>query len=464
MLVITSLISCKKKEASHQVAPSSGVSLPGVEAAVQANLALLRSEDPADRSAGAFRLARMGPMARSAVPALIDALRDSHTVVRKNAISALQEIGPDARSAVPSLRGLLEDNDANIRLRAESALRRIEHDDRVRDAIQRLRHPDVAVRFKAALDLEREAPDAPEAVPALIAILKDESPTIRLVAIRTLGKIASLGLRSALPEIEALGQYKDDPDESIREEVAKVQRVQALNAMGAYLFIQGDIDGSIEQFATTLLHAPSHVAACNNLGMAYLMKDHYDTAVVLFNKAIELVPRDAMAFWCRGRAFAGKGSTEEALTDYNRALFLDPSIQGVYLSRALVYKDLKKVYDLAVQDLDTFLRLSQDPGKQQEAYLHRAHIYFVTKNYTRSLEDANRAIEIAPPNAVAYYYKAIACDSLGQQQEAAEAYSRFAETPLGPGEAGLRSSWLRVRKRLGHPPEETHDKSDSGVR
>jgi tetratricopeptide (TPR) repeat protein len=456
LVAVISFISCKGREPSQREVPSAGAALPGVEAAVQANLALLRSEDPADRWAAAFRLERMGPMARSAVPALVGALSDQHTPVRKAAITALGEMGPDARSTVPELRRLLEDSDATVRLRAESALRRIEHDDRVRDAIERLGHPDAAVRLDAVLDLEREAPDAPEAVPALIAALKEESPTIRLIAVRTLGRIASLKLSSALAVFEAIEQYKDDPDESIREEVATVRGVLGLFLMGVDQFNQGDIDGSIEQFAIVLRHAPDHVAAYHNLGIAYLMKSSYDTAVAFFDKAIELEPRGALAFWSRGRAFAEKGSTEEAFTDYNRALFLDPSLGGVYLARALAYKG-RKEYDLAVQDLNTFLTLTQDPGELQEGHLHRAYIYFVTGNYSRSLEDANRALEIAPPNAAAYFYKAVACDSLGQEREAAEAYRSFAETPLGPSDVDLRDSWLRIRARFGYPPE-THDK------
>ncbi len=463
LVAVISFISCKGQEPSQREVPSGGAALPGVEAAVQANLALLRSEDPADRSAAAFRLARMGPMARSAVPALIDAVRDSHTVVRKNVISALQEMGPDARSAVPSLRGLLEDSDENIRLRATLALRRIERDDRVQEAVERLEHSDETVRLEAVWDLLRETPDTREAVPSLIAVLKDGNPEIRLAAVKSLSTMAFVGPSSDPTSnwavIEALNQAVDDANPVVRAEAISVLGIVRAVMNSLEPAVQGDVDGTIEQLTQILRLVPDEVGAHLRLGSAYALKDNHDAAIASFDKVLELVPRYAPAYRERGVVLARKGFTEDALTDLNRALFLNENMVKVFRDRARLYAS-RQEYGLALEDLGTCLRLDPDSLAHKEAHILRAHIYFVTDSYERCLEEVNRALEIGGPSAVAYYLKALASEKLGQRQEAEEAYRTFAETPLRPIDLsfGVKEAWLATRQQLGYPPESTRDR------
>ncbi len=394
----------------------------------------------------------MGPLAWRAVPALIRALQDPHPGVRRGAVAALGEIGPDAGRAADPLRVLLRDADQTLRLRLEYALFRIEHDDRVAEAIAKLRHRDAAVRMAGALDLMREAPDAADGFPALIAAAADPSPVVRAAAIQTLGRIATLGGSAGRGDslFMVLTRAEQDADEQVRNAVTEVQGRLYPLLMSAVRLGEGDADGGFRLLLEAVEADPRNAAALSNLGMLLLARGNLDEAIDLLDRALELVPRDALAFYGRGRARGQKGAHVEALADYNRALFLDPELGTIYLDRALLYQ-ARKEYDLAVEDLDRWLQRAADPEERQDAHLRRAYLYAITAQYARALADADRALELGARNATVHYYRALALDSLGRDGEAAEAYWRFAETALGPHEEGLRESWSNVRRRLGLP-------------
>ncbi|MEE8075142.1 MAG: tetratricopeptide repeat protein, partial [Candidatus Binatia bacterium] len=65
-------------------------------------------------------------------------------------------------------------------------------------------------------------------------------------------------------------------------------------------------------------------AAYNNRGNAYTRKGQYDQAISDFNKALEINPRDAKAYNDRGVSYARKGQYDQAVSDYNKALEINP--------------------------------------------------------------------------------------------------------------------------------------------
>jgi tetratricopeptide (TPR) repeat protein len=64
--------------------------------------------------------------------------------------------------------------------------------------------------------------------------------------------------------------------------------------------------------------------AYNNRGVAHLDKRQYDQAISDYSKAIELNPKDADAYKNRGAAYLDKGQYNQAISDYNKAIELNP--------------------------------------------------------------------------------------------------------------------------------------------
>jgi tetratricopeptide (TPR) repeat protein len=76
----------------------------------------------------------------------------------------------------------------------------------------------------------------------------------------------------------------------------------------------------------------------------------YDKAITDYSRAIELNPRDAKAYYNRGNAYDNKGQYDKAITDYSRAIELNPRDAVAYYNRAIA-NVLKKEYEEAWDDV-----------------------------------------------------------------------------------------------------------------
>jgi tetratricopeptide (TPR) repeat protein len=63
-----------------------------------------------------------------------------------------------------------------------------------------------------------------------------------------------------------------------------------------------------------------------NRGVAYAKKSQYDQAISDYTKALEINPKFAEAYYNRGVAYGRKGQLDRAMEDYTRALEIDPKL------------------------------------------------------------------------------------------------------------------------------------------
>ena len=86
-------------------------------------------------------------------------------------------------------------------------------------------------------------------------------------------------------------------------------------------------------------------------GIAHSLKRQHDQAIPYYNKAIEINPSFANAYFSRGVAFAeGKGQYEEAISDYNKAIEINPGFAKVFALRSFAYYSTGE-YDKAWVDV-----------------------------------------------------------------------------------------------------------------
>lgn len=78
-----------------------------------------------------------------------------------------------------------------------------------------------------------------------------------------------------------------------------------------------------------------------DLGMRYLTEENYAEAIIAFTAAIELDPKQALAYVGRGQAYIFSGETEGNLTasqtDFETALALDETIPDAWLGLADIF-------------------------------------------------------------------------------------------------------------------------------
>ena len=87
-----------------------------------------------------------------------------------------------------------------------------------------------------------------------------------------------------------------------------------------------------------------------NRGVAWQKKGDFDQAVSDYNKAIEINPRYAMAYNNRGNTFQTNGQYDKAISDFTKAIEINPGFDGAYNNRGVAYY-CKGEYDKAWEDV-----------------------------------------------------------------------------------------------------------------
>ena len=116
--------------------------------------------------------------------------------------------------------------------------------------------------------------------------------------------------------------------------------------------------------------------AYNNRGIAYARKGQYDQAISDYTKALEINPRYAKAHYSRGIAYARKGQHDQAISDYTKALEISPRFAKAYNNRGVAYyqmgqydkawEDVHKAQDLGFKIHPKFLKLLRKASGRQK--------------------------------------------------------------------------------------------------
>jgi tetratricopeptide (TPR) repeat protein len=128
----------------------------------------------------------------------------------------------------------------------------------------------------------------------------------------------------------------------------------------------------------------------NNRGFAYCQIGQYDQAISDFSKAIKVNPRLAHAYNNRGAAYLYKAQYDQAIADLSKAIEIDPRLAQAYNNRGWAY--IKKwQYDQAISDFNKTIEINP---AFIEAYFYRAIVYFLVEEYEKSLVDVIKAQQL----------------------------------------------------------------------
>ena len=98
-----------------------------------------------------------------------------------------------------------------------------------------------------------------------------------------------------------------------------------------------------------------------------------------------------------------------AISDYDKAISLDPNLVDAYNNRGTV-KAMYKDFAGAILDFSKAIELKPDNA---EAYLNRGATLIEKKDYKNALNDLNKALELNPHNVLARFNRGIASSVLG---------------------------------------------------
>jgi tetratricopeptide (TPR) repeat protein len=148
---------------------------------------------------------------------------------------------------------------------------------------------------------------------------------------------------------------------------------------------------------------PRYAIAYFMRGNTYNQLQEYRLALADFDRAIALVPQEASAYNNRGALKAEKlNDLPGALSDYNRAIEIEPRLAETYYNRGLLYYQIGNM-SLALADYDRSIAINSQDAR---TYYNRALTKGKLNDAQGALADYDRAIDLNPEFANAYYNRA----------------------------------------------------------
>ncbi|HND52943.1 MAG TPA: tetratricopeptide repeat protein, partial [Pirellulaceae bacterium] len=203
--------------------------------------------------------------------------------------------------------------------------------------------------------------------------------------------------------------------------------LEALLARGAAYCVADDTRHGLADFNEVLNRHPSHVAARFNRGLVYLELDACEAAIEDFSAAIAGDPWNSKLFLSRGRARALLKQYDDALADIDSAIKLDPNADEPYVLRGALQRFVRPIPECTKQAISDFSRAIEIDPEQPLYYLQRAEHFWAVDEYERALADCNRALELKPDLAVGLGLRGAVHLGLDRYQEAIDDCSRAIE-------------------------------------
>jgi tetratricopeptide (TPR) repeat protein len=135
-----------------------------------------------------------------------------------------------------------------------------------------------------------------------------------------------------------------------------------------------------------------------NRAIAELNAQRYPQAVALLDPFIEAHPTNEYALLLRGNARRLAGEHEAAITEYTRALAVNPIYFNAFLNRGTSYHELGRA-DEALADSDR--AIEADP-QNARGYHMRGYMRYTNGDYAAARSDYDRSIELDPTDAYVY--------------------------------------------------------------
>ena len=186
----------------------------------------------------------------------------------------------------------------------------------------------------------------------------------------------------------------------------------------------GKFADAISDLTKAIEFKPSSAGAYDRRATAYSCNGDSENAISDFTKAISLGDDDksfcAVCYSNRGVLYAGKGDLKKAFDDFTEALRLNPNNAEAKGGLEQVKKDLQKIPEME-RKIETFTKKIELEPKNVGAHLDRASAYHYIRNYEKSIQDYETAIALDRNCAyMAYKWIGIMHDEKGEYDLAIE--------------------------------------------
>jgi tetratricopeptide (TPR) repeat protein len=132
-------------------------------------------------------------------------------------------------------------------------------------------------------------------------------------------------------------------------------------------------------------------------------KGEFTEALININKALEIDPNYAPAYFLRGNIKDNFDDRHGAMKDYNMALEKNPKFADAFFARGNVKMKLQDYYG-AIADFTSCISFNEN---NIEAYFNRGKAKQFLQAYEDAINDCSKIIQLHPKNVDAYYMRGI---------------------------------------------------------
>jgi len=190
-------------------------------------------------------------------------------------------------------------------------------------------------------------------------------------------------------------------------------------------------------------------------GNVYFLLHEFDNAIFDFSKAIELDPKQDLAWFGRGMAQARNGAIDAGIDDLTVFLDRNPDSSLGYTKRGVRYL-WKGDRDRAERDLERAVQL--DP-KNAEAHDDLGVALAQRTDYAGAIRHFHRTIELDPGYQKAHHNLAMAYYIVGENSKALPAVDRALQ--LHPDDRNAVLLKAQILEALGHHKEAARLRQDA---
>jgi tetratricopeptide (TPR) repeat protein len=160
----------------------------------------------------------------------------------------------------------------------------------------------------------------------------------------------------------------------------------AVGFMAGGVVLQAQAQGS-QQVAQASSSADAKAEEFMTQGAEKFRKGEYKGAIADYTEAIQLKPKDALAYYNRGLAHSGLKDDKGAVDDYTQAIKLKPNFADAYHSRGLI-RSLLKDSKGAIADFDQAIQLKPN---YPDAYYGRGLSRLALEDQKGAIADIQKA-------------------------------------------------------------------------
>jgi lipoprotein NlpI len=230
---------------------------------------------------------------------------------------------------------------------------------------------------------------------------------------------------------------------------------------GIQNFLKGDMDEARDDFDQAIELNPKNAVAYHGRGLTKASMGDLNGAIADYNRAIEIHPKCASFFSSRGRAKAGVGDLAGAIADFTRYIELDPKDADAYLSRALA-KYQNGDPDGAMADCTRAIDLNPEPvdARTAQEYSLLGRLKFDRGDLTGAIADFDQAIKLVPQEANSYIDRGVANYVNNCAPAAIQDFQRAAELHFTHSDYPRIFTWLVKAEQAGQRPVANQELKD----